>query len=194
MVVYNWFDLVVDKVTDGDTLSGLLCRVRDIRVVGGRVQVRYVRTSMRLTVRVRNIDAPESKQQFGKEAQKFLSKMVLGQTVQCRMVGKQENVSGQSYFDFSGGFDKYGRYLCDVGVKDGFRAVPSVVYDLGWLHSFEGSGRVDVAMISAGWAWHYEKYSDNLILNDLQVQARNKKLGLWAGALPVAPWIYRKNI
>lgn len=54
------------------------------------------------------------------------------------------------------------------------------------------SGRIMLnrEIVRAGYAWCYE--SEDKILKRLQAQARKKKIGLWAGKEPVAPWVYRR--
>ncbi|MEP2469930.1 thermonuclease family protein [Ekhidna sp.] len=53
----------------------------------------------------------------------------------------------------------------------------------------------DVAteLVSSGLAWHYKRYSDNEDLSNLEKEARQKGLGLWADPDPLAPWEYRKK-
>lgn len=46
-------------------------------------------------------------------------------------------------------------------------------------------------MIADGWAWHYKEYSDSTVLAAAEGQARESKLGLWAGKDPVPPWEWR---
>ncbi len=67
------------------------------------------------------------------------------------------------------GTDDYGRILADVIL----------------------SGRIILnrEIVRAGYAWHYR--SKDELLELLQVNAREKRMGLWAGKEPVAPWIYR---
>ena len=52
------------------------------------------------------------------------------------------------------------------------------------------------AMIEAGYAWHYEKYSDNCPNKDgLEIAeniAREEKLGVWNGS-SIPPWEWRKS-
>jgi len=48
-------------------------------------------------------------------------------------------------------------------------------------------------LVASGYAWHYKRYSNDASLDDLQTNAREKKLGLWAEANPVAPWEFRKT-
>ena len=52
--------------------------------------------------------------------------------------------------------------------------------------------RVDSLLIARGWAWHYTAYSDLPAMASVQLAARQAKLGLWACAQPVPPWIWRR--
>lgn len=47
-------------------------------------------------------------------------------------------------------------------------------------------------MIRAGFAWHFKKYSSDSDLSELEMEARNKKVGLWADDDPMPPWENRK--
>lgn len=47
-------------------------------------------------------------------------------------------------------------------------------------------------LIKAGLAWHFKKYSTEKKLADLEIEARNKKLGIWSDPRPIAPWEIRK--
>lgn len=47
-------------------------------------------------------------------------------------------------------------------------------------------------LVRNGLAWHYKQYSKNQNYAGLQAKARNKRVGLWRDAAPVAPWNYRK--
>ena len=49
-------------------------------------------------------------------------------------------------------------------------------------------------MIRAGLAWHFKKYSDSEILNNLEIEARNKKVGLWRDRTPKKPGKYENFI
>jgi endonuclease YncB( thermonuclease family) len=49
-------------------------------------------------------------------------------------------------------------------------------------------------LVRAGWAWWYKQYAPkDAALAALEEQARAAKVGLWADAVPDAPWDYRKN-
>jgi len=47
-------------------------------------------------------------------------------------------------------------------------------------------------MIRNGFAWHYKGYSSENELAELEIQVRNKKIGLWADKKPMEPWLCRK--
>jgi micrococcal nuclease len=68
--------------------------------------------------------------------------------------------------------DKYGRTVGKITIK--------------------GKG-IDLStyMVSNGFAWHYKKYSSDTILAQLEIVAREKKLGLWHTPNAMAPWDWR---
>ena len=47
-------------------------------------------------------------------------------------------------------------------------------------------------LVRAGYAWWYRRYSNDSVLEDLELQARARRLGLWAGSDPVPPWEWRR--
>lgn len=46
-------------------------------------------------------------------------------------------------------------------------------------------------LVTRGLAWQYTQYSSNPLLHSLELNARQKKLGLWASKKPVSPWVWR---
>ena len=48
-------------------------------------------------------------------------------------------------------------------------------------------------MIEAGYAWHYKYYDDTKEYEAAEIEAQNKKIGLWQDNDPIAPWDYRHN-
>lgn len=46
-------------------------------------------------------------------------------------------------------------------------------------------------LLKAGFAWWYKQYSKDETLGALEQEAREGKRGLWAGANPLPPWVYR---
>ena len=103
----------------------------------------------------------ESGQAFGKAAKHSLSDLVYGRDV---MVVLQPGES-------------YGRKIGTV-----------------WI------GPIDTSLmqVARGYAWHYKQYAkryqsaaDLAQYSNAEQMARNQRLGLWAGAAPIAPWVYR---
>ena len=70
------------------------------------------------------------------------------------------------------GKDRYGRILGDVTV--------------------EGKS-LNKALVENGFAWHFKKYSDDQVLANLEIKARNNRVGLWSDKNPMAPWDFRKS-
>lgn len=68
--------------------------------------------------------------------------------------------------------DRYGRIVAFVFLKNGLE--------------------LNRSLVENGFAWHYKRYSKDESLDLLEANARAKKLGLWAGENPVAPWEFRK--
>ncbi len=52
---------------------------------------------------------------------------------------------------------------------------------------------VCLAMIRAGYAWHYTRYSNDAGLAAAEREARASKRGLWADKSPVPPWEFRNG-
>lgn len=50
---------------------------------------------------------------------------------------------------------------------------------------------VNQEMIKQGMAWHFKKYSTDITYARLELQARQKKTGLWQDAHAIAPWDWR---
>lgn len=51
---------------------------------------------------------------------------------------------------------------------------------------------VNAAMIQAGYAWHYAKYSQDEVLSELQVAAQSQQAGLWQDRQPMSPDQWRR--
>jgi micrococcal nuclease len=81
---------------------------------------------------------------------------------------------GQSVTVHSAGKDRFGRTLATVELMDG----TNLNYEL----------------VRQGWCWWYRKYApDYAILQALEAEARQAKIGLWVDANPVPPWAWRKH-
>lgn len=57
----------------------------------------------------------------------------------------------------------------------------------------------NLAMVSAGMAWHYKKYqaeqspADRLSYAEAEQEAREVRRGLWRDSIATAPWDWRRN-
>lgn len=51
---------------------------------------------------------------------------------------------------------------------------------------------VSAEQIKQGMAWVYRKYSKEAVLYQLEDEAKQHRLGLWADAEPAPPWAWRK--
>ena len=71
------------------------------------------------------------------------------------------------------GVDSYGRMIADL-YRDGETI------------------SLNAALVHAGLAWHYTKYSDDPNLAAFQIDAATNKRGLWSDPRYVAPWDWRK--
>jgi endonuclease YncB( thermonuclease family) len=69
--------------------------------------------------------------------------------------------------------DRYGRILGDVFTPDG--------------------QSLNQELVRAGYAWWFRRYSKDIVLAQLEEEARIAKRGLWADPHAVPPWEWRKN-
>ena len=67
--------------------------------------------------------------------------------------------------------DRYGRLVADVTV---------------------GGQDVSLALVRAGYAWHFTTYSHDPILTAAEQEARTARRGLWNDTHPVPPWVFRR--
>ena len=70
------------------------------------------------------------------------------------------------------GVDRYGRTLAYVYV---------------------GDTCINKELLKLGMAWHFKKYNGDQELAQLEILAREKKVGLWSQQDPIAPWEWRKK-
>jgi micrococcal nuclease len=69
--------------------------------------------------------------------------------------------------------DRYGRSVGQVELADGTN--------------------VNYAIVKNGYAWQYRAYSKSMQLAELEMQARQNRLGLWQDVNPTPPWNFRKE-
>ncbi len=55
------------------------------------------------------------------------------------------------------------------------------------------SVNVNLELVRNGLASHYKKYSKDTTLAQAEVDAKAKKLGLWADDKAIAPWVWREK-
>lgn len=60
-------------------------------------------------------------------------------------------------------------------------------------HIFYDDKDLSEELLRKGLAWHYKYFSDNQYLSDLELEARNKKIGLWIDHNPINPYKWRKG-
>ena len=56
-----------------------------------------------------------------------------------------------------------------------------------------GDKNLNEALLNAGMAWHFVKYSNSKYYAALETTARNSRLGLWSQNNPTPPWEFRKR-
>jgi micrococcal nuclease len=69
--------------------------------------------------------------------------------------------------------DRYGRSVADVFLADGTH--------------------VNSAIVKAGYAWHFKRYSNDPDLAKLESEAHIARRGLWQDLNPIAPWEFRQH-
>jgi endonuclease YncB( thermonuclease family) len=56
-----------------------------------------------------------------------------------------------------------------------------------------GNKILNEELLRNGFAWHYTYYSKDKKLQQLENQARGKKIGIWSQKSPIPPWEFRRN-
>lgn len=72
------------------------------------------------------------------------------------------------------------------GVKDRNGRYIGVVYNTK-------NENLNKALVAAGLAWHFKKYSDDDSYAQLENEARKAQSGLWSEETPIPPWEWRKK-
>ena len=73
----------------------------------------------------------------------------------------------------------------DISTKDRYGRSIGVV----WLSERE----INLAMVEAGLAWHFKRYSKDEVYSQVELTAKTAKIGLWADDKAVPPWEFRKR-
>lgn len=58
---------------------------------------------------------------------------------------------------------------------------------------FVSAQDLSLALVQAGFAWHYTQYSSDGVLAAAEIQARAARSGLWAVTSPMPPWQFRNG-
>jgi micrococcal nuclease len=69
-------------------------------------------------------------------------------------------------------YDRYKRLIAEIILEDGTN--------------------LNKKLVKQGLAWHFKKYSDDLEYSNLEIEAKNNRIGLWSEENPIAPWEWRK--
>lgn len=56
----------------------------------------------------------------------------------------------------------------------------------------EKNQNINKELVKAGFAWHFKQYSTDTSYDELELIARQNKIGLWADENPIPPWKWRK--
>lgn len=115
------------------------------------------------------------------------------------LYNKQEITIRLEHIDCPEGGQAYGknakRYASDLcfgkkvrieGSKyDRYKRLIAVIY--------VGDTCINQAMVKGGYAWHFKKYSKDMVYDSLQMNAERRKIGLWGDINPLSPWEWRAN-
>ncbi len=144
----------VVSVTDGDTITCLTDQKEQIKV------------------RLYQIDAPESGQNYGQKAKQALSDMIFNRNVQINTVGK----------------DKYKRTLGVVTfLEAGSCNMPPPTSGGTCLLPYDAN----LKMVKQGYAWYDPFNTNNPQYQQAEQEAREAGRGLWADKDPIPPWEWR---
>lgn len=137
---------------------------RVVEVSDGDTIVLAMRDNQRQAVTLAGIDAPEMAQPYGQESREHLGNMVAGRVVTVEVVRYDDPGTGQ---------------------------IAGKVY---W-----GGRDICLEQLSAGMAWHRkpgrhaQSAYDRRAYVTAEWFARAERRGLWQGASPVRPWLYRRR-
>jgi endonuclease YncB( thermonuclease family) len=116
-------------------------------------------------------------------------------TVRVRMEGIDAPEKGMPFYKVA---KNYLSTLCfGKLVKVKFSGKDNHDRTLGFSYLEDGK-ELSHEMLKAGLAWHYKKYNSDADLEQLEVEARNSKIGIWQDEKPMPPWenrnLHRKGV
>ena len=136
----------------------------NFRVVDGDSIRLQTNDAGEIDLRLASVDAPELNQMDGQSAKQHLERLTVGRTATFLQTDT----------------DRYKRPVVFMFVT---------VAGGGGQQAME----INAQMVADGYAWHSVNYSSREQLTQLQQQAKNLRLGLWASPNPVPPWDYRAS-
>lgn len=117
-----------------------------------------------------------------------ISVMKAGRAVKIRLEGIDCPELGQDFGTRAKQFTSALVFGKDVEVKEYSRDI----YRRTVAGVFVEGQDLSLALVKAGLAWHFKKYSSDPALAEAEEQARKAKTGLWSMPNPVPPWEWRK--
>lgn len=141
------------------------------RVVDGDTAVLRLESGIEVKVRLWGIDAPETRQDFGRQAKDYLALRLRGRALTVKSIGRRCS-RDTGLCALPNTLDRYGRELAVI-----------------WT----GDADVNRDMISTGHAWAY-RYGSSADYRSAQDDARDARRGLWASNPEsiVEPYVWRK--
>ncbi len=109
-------------------------------------------------------------------------------TIRVRMEGIDAPEKGMPFYQ------KSKKYLSDLcfGKQIKFKVTGVDNHERILAYSFLEDGKeLSQEMIKAGYAWHFKKYNSDIVLSNLEIEAKNLKKGLWSEENPMTPWTNR---
>lgn len=193
--------LKTQAAAQNKVINGTVVRVLD----GDTVTVMENWTGKLYRIRLASIDAPEKDQPYGREAMVLLRQLAYGKEVEAhvRENDKYQRLVAHVFV----GSDPASRRMCanfgstSAGscATDGYTAPTSAGNSTTNDYPSAGSCATDLCcvLLQQGAAWHlsyFDRHDENYMLHhQLEQQARNNKIGLWATPYPIAPWKWRQN-
>jgi len=153
----------------GKQPSLLMREVRQLRVakvIDGDTILVADQSQAQYQIHLQGIDAPELKQPYGDAAQAHLAELLEGKEVDLNFYGPNALTNGA----------------------------------LSNARVFVNGLDAGYEQLSAGFAWFVKEdkkaqtADEREMYQELEQSARNGKLGLWQGAAPQAPWVYRRTV
>ncbi|MFZ1806380.1 MAG: thermonuclease family protein [Cyclobacteriaceae bacterium] len=115
-------------------------------------------------VRLHGIDSPDKCQKQYEQAKQYAINLLLDKKVKFVKTG----------------IDQYNRLVGEIYID---------------ANNTQGEYPVwfNAAIVGAGYAWHWPRYSDSQKLASMQIVAQKLKVGVWEESNPIPPWEFRKS-